>query len=306
MSADTSSPAPSRPSLHGAAPASVAAANPGAPGGASAATLSVLASINASQVVVPRRAGKFWALGGVAAALVGVATWWFVAQPAGGTAELGPRTSAVSKTPSGPPPVAVVAAPLAGAPASAALQAAAASVPSPAPVVAAARIETSNAAELAAAAAVAANPRPAASSAPIERVRAAPNVRPEKSSRTASAAARKPRVAVAKATPRTSTTRIAKAAPPPQAESGSAISPAAFGPKRDTDVDLLEAMVAHDNRAARGASMPTKPASARPSLAQQIARCNESGVADPVACVAAVCAGRAGDEGRCAAATRVP
>ncbi len=303
MSADTAPPAPSRPTLHGGAPASAASASTAAAGGASAPSLSVLASINASNVVVPRRAGRFWAVGGVAAALVGAGAWWFVAQPAGGQAEPDWRAAAVNKTPSGVPPTAAVAVPIAGSPASSALQVAAASAPPSAPVVNAARIENSSTAELTAGA-TAAPPRVAAASAPVERVRAAPNVRAEKPIRTA---ARKPTVAVAKAKSRTPPpTRIAKAALPPQPDSGSAISPAAFGPKRDTDVDLLEAMVAHDNRASRGAGASAKPATARLSLTQQIARCNESGVPDPVTCVAAVCAGRVGDEGRCAGVARVP
>jgi hypothetical protein len=241
----------------------------------------------------------------VMVALVGAAAWWFVAQPTGGQAEPDWRAATVSKTPSSVLPTAVVTAPMAGTPASAAPQVAA-SVPVSAPAVAAARIENSSASELAAAAS-AAPPRNAAASAPIERVRAAPKGRAEKPTRTASATARKASVAVAKAKPRAPTpTRTAKAALPPQPEAGSAISPAAFGPKRDTDVDLLEAMVAHDNRAPRGAGAAAKPAAARLSFTQQIARCNEPGVPDPLACVAAVCAGRVGDEGRCAGVARVP
>ena len=306
MSADSVPPASSRPTLQGAGPASAASAFSAAAGGGSAASLSVLASINASSVVVPRRLGRFWALGGVAVALAGAAAWWFVGQPAGGQAEPDWRASSGSKTPSETPPAAVASAAMAGTPASAALQVAAASAPASAPVAATARIENSTAAELAAAAAFAA-PRAAAASAPVERVRAAASTRPDKSIRAANAAARKPKVAVAKAKPRTPPpTRTAKAALPPQPDAGSAISPAAFGPKRDTDVDLLEAMVAHDNRAPRGAGVSAKPAAARLSLTQQIARCNEPGVPDPLACVAAVCAGRVGDEGRCAGVARVP
>ncbi len=308
MSADSVPPAPSRPTLQGAAPASAASAPFAAAGGASAASLSVLASINASSVVVPRRTGGVWALGGAALTLAGAAAWWFVGQPAGGQAEPDWRASSGSKTPSETLPAAGASAAITGTPAPVASQVAAASAPAPAsaPVAATARIENSTAAELAAAAALAV-PRAAAASAPVERVRAAASTRPDKSIRAANAAARKPKVAVAKAKPRTPPpTRTAKAALPPQPDAGSAISPAAFGPKRDTDVDLLEAMVAHDNRAPRGAGVSAKPAAARPSLTQQIARCNEPGVSDPLACVAAVCAGRVGDEGRCAGVARVP
>ena len=94
------------------------------------------------------------------------------------------------------------------------------------------------------------------------------------------------------------------AAPQKRPDAGSAVSPAAFGPRRDNDVDLLEAMIAHGARAGRAPATAHR-AGDEAALAEQLDRCNAQGVADAAACRARACAGAGPAAAACAAQARM-
>ena len=320
MSGDDTSPTPSRPSrpsLHSGASGPVG--SNASTRGAGPAGLSVLASIGPGLQTSGRRTARLWWGSALLLGLAGGVGLWVASSPRAVETAVEARTVApvavAVPTPTALPAPAPAVTVAAAAPLSAVPSA---SAPGASPAVAAAaaaRIENVNGP--ASAVAVAASAPLAAVAKAAQTAQTAPAVRtasahkaphktphqtahqtPHQSAqRTASHTAPKPRPAD---TPR------AAAAGPDRGETTSAVSTAAFGPKRDTDVDLLEAMVAHDARPPRAAPPPKAAGTASPALARQIERCNAPGVADPVACLAKACAGRGPEDARCAAPARAP
>ena len=291
MSGDDTPLTPSRPSLHSSA-AGPASSN-GNTRGAGPAGLSVLASIGPGPQSSGRRTARLWWGSALLLGLAGGAGLWLASAPRAVDADVQARAVAPSPVVAVAAPVPVVTSPSASASASA---------PAADPAAAsAARIENvsgpASAVATAASAPLAAVAKAAQKTTPRVRTASAHKTPHQSAQRTALQPALKPRPA---GTAQTAT------AGPDRGEPPSAISPAAFGPKRDTDVDLLEALVAHGARPARAVPPPKAAGTASVALSQQIERCNAPGVADAVACLAKACASRGPEDARCAAPARAP
>ena len=286
MSGDDTPPTPSRPSLHSSA-AGPAASN-GNARGAGPAGLSVLASIGPGLQSSGRRTARLWWGSALLLGLAGGAGLWLASSQRAVEAEVEARMVAPL-----PAPAVAVAAPLS--------VATPASAPGPSPAAAAAaQIENVNG-PASAVATPASAPFPAAAKA----VQETPNVRTASSHKTPHQSPQRTAHQTAPKAGAAGTLRAATAGPG-RGEPASAMSTAAFGPKRDTDVDLLEAMMVHDARPARAVPPSKAPRTASPALSRQIERCNAPSVADPVACLAKACAGRGPEDARCAAPARAP